>query len=115
MIKILKSFENFSREELENVINVINEYIVSCLHAERNRRIMKNRLINGDSISEIARNEKLSEQTIQKIVIKNEQIIFNKLKCSWFKTSLMLKEKASAFSFFIIKEQKWNKKIVVTL
>lgn len=79
VIKILKSFENFSREELENVIN---EYIVSCLHAERNRRIMKNRLINGESISEIARNEKLSEQTIQKIVIKNEQIIFNKLKCS---------------------------------
>ena len=46
---------------------------------KRNRRIMKNRLINGDSISEIARNEKLSEQTIQKIIIKNEQLIFEKL------------------------------------
>ena len=57
----------------------IDEYI-NGRNAERNRRILKRRLIDGILFEKIAEEEDLSPQSIKAIVKKGEDKIFKHLK-----------------------------------
>lgn len=61
----------------EQVLDAIENCLVLQTHAERNRKIMKRRLIDGLTYEELASEFDLSVQAIQKIVYKNEKVIFN--------------------------------------
>jgi DNA-directed RNA polymerase specialized sigma24 family protein len=67
---------DITREEIEETID---KYIVLHLNAERNRLILKRRLIDGLSHEQLAEEFDLSVQSIQKILYKNEPIVFSHL------------------------------------
>lgn len=56
--------------------HLIDEYI----HSERNRKILKRRLIDGLCYEEIASEFYLSEKQVKNIIYKNESILFSKLE-----------------------------------
>lgn len=66
--------EDITREELERVID---ETIILHTHAQRNRNILKRRLIDGLTHEELAEEFDLSIQAIQKILYKYEIVVFN--------------------------------------
>lgn len=74
-MKIPKNLE-ITREQIELTID---KYIVLHTNAERNRCILKRRLIDGLTYEQLAEEFDLSVQSVQKIIYKNEQIIFKHL------------------------------------
>lgn len=56
--------KNYSRTELESLID---NYVLG-LHADRNRKIIKDKLINGFSIRDIASFYHLSETRIKTVI-----------------------------------------------
>lgn len=73
---MLSDFQKYSKDDLERAID---SSIVACLHAERNRRIIKKRLIDGITVKELAKEFNLSIQSIEKILTKNNDIIIRQL------------------------------------
>lgn len=69
----MKNIENITKEQLELAID---SCIVLQNHAERNRKILKRRLIDGITYEQLAEEFDLSVQMIQKIIYKNETKIF---------------------------------------
>lgn len=57
-------FEGLPRSEIERLID---EWIVGMLHAERNRRIMKRRYIDGLTYSAIAEEVEMSDWQVKNI------------------------------------------------
>lgn len=68
---------NITRDELEKVID---ETVILHTHAERNRKILKRRLIDGLTHDELAEEFDLSIQAIQKILYKYETKVFSHFK-----------------------------------
>lgn len=68
--------ENISRTQIEFAID---EWIVGK-HAERNREILRRRLIDGICYEPLAEEFDLSVQQVKNIVYKYEKIIFSKIK-----------------------------------
>lgn len=66
----------FTKNEIESLID---NNIISCLHAERNRKILKRRIIDGLTVEELSKEFDMSEQNIYRILYKNEDILRNKL------------------------------------
>lgn len=66
----------FTKNEIESLID---NNIISCLHAERNRKILKRRIIDGLTVEELSKEFDMSEQNIYRILCKNEDILRNKL------------------------------------
>lgn len=69
----MKNIENITKEQLELAID---SCIVLQNHAERNRKILKRRLIDGITYEQLAEEFDLSVQMIQKIIYKNETKVF---------------------------------------
>jgi uncharacterized protein (DUF433 family) len=69
-------FEDVTREDIENVIDT---YIVLHRNAERNRNILKRRLIDGLTHDQLANEFDLSVQSVQKILYKYEEVVFKHL------------------------------------
>ena len=67
---------NLSRTDIENLID---EWIVG-MHAERNRAIMKRRLIDGICYEPLAEEFDMSVRQIKNIVYKCEDKIFKHVK-----------------------------------
>lgn len=67
---------DISRSELEEIID---EWIIGK-HGERNRQILKRRLIDGITYERLAEEFDLSPQQIKNIVYKCEKIIFSKMQ-----------------------------------
>lgn len=61
-----------SRSEIEYMID---EYIVGIVHAERNRKIMKRRYIDGLTYSMLAEEFELTEWQVKNICYECERII----------------------------------------
>jgi len=70
----MKNLEGITRAQLENAID---NCIVLQINAERNRKILKRRLIDGITYEQLAEEFDLSVQMIQKIIYKNESKIFS--------------------------------------
>lgn len=68
---------NITRDELEKVID---DTIILHTHAERNRKILKRRLIDGLTHEQLAEEFDLSIQAIQKILYKYEAMVFSHFK-----------------------------------
>lgn len=68
--------EDVSRSQLETAIG---EWIIGR-HAERNRKILKRRLIDGITYERLAEEFDLSTQQIKNIVYKCENTLFKKMK-----------------------------------
>jgi len=68
----MKDLEDITNSEIERVIN---EYI----HSERDRKIMKRRLIDGICYEPLADEFDLSTVAVKKIVYKSERVIFRHL------------------------------------
>lgn len=66
------NYENISNSEL---CRVIDEWI-NGRHAERNRKIMKRRLIDGICYEPLAEEFNLSVRHVKEIVYKYEYVIF---------------------------------------
>lgn len=64
---------SYTNKEIETVID---EYI----HSEKHRDILKKRLIDGLTYQELAEEFHYSVRQIQRIVYKNQDIIFKHLK-----------------------------------
>lgn len=69
----MKDIENITRQDIEKAID---EYIVLCPRAERNRKILKRRLIDGLTHEELAEEFDLSVQNIRKVLYKYEKVVF---------------------------------------
>lgn len=69
----MKNIAGITKEQLENAID---SCVVLQGHAERNRNILKRRLIDGITYEQLAEEFDLSVQAIQKIIYRNEQKIF---------------------------------------
>ena len=67
---------DLSRTDIENLID---EWIIG-MHAERNRRIMKRRLIDGICYEPLAEEFEMSVRQIKNIVYKCENRIFKHIK-----------------------------------
>lgn len=63
-------FEGKSRSEIEKIID---EWIVCCSNAERNRRIMKRRFIDGLTFERLAEEFELS-------VVQTKNIVYSMAK-----------------------------------
>ena len=61
-----------SRSEIEYMID---EYIVGIVHAERNRKIMKRRYIDGLTYNMLAEEFELTEWQVKNICYECERII----------------------------------------
>lgn len=59
-----------------HIAQIINEYV----HSERDRNIMKRRLIDGVCFEPLAEEFDLSIRQIKSIVYKNQEIIFKQLE-----------------------------------
>ena len=70
--------EDVSRSQLEIAID---EWIIGR-HAERDRKILKRRLIDGITYERLAEEFDLSTQQIKNIVYKCENRLFKKMKIS---------------------------------
>lgn len=71
----MKYPENITREQLTSAID---DVVILCLHAERNRAILKRRLIDGLTHEQLAEEFDLSVQAIRKILYKYEATIFSR-------------------------------------
>lgn len=58
------------------MFNLIDEYI----HHARDRRVMKDRLINGYGIEALAEKYEVSVSQMKRIVDKNQELLFKYLK-----------------------------------
>ena len=58
------------------MFNLIDDYI----HNARDRRIMKDRLINGSSIEYIAEKYDVSVSQLKRIINQNQEMLFSHLK-----------------------------------
>lgn len=67
---------NLSKSEIEELIS---EYIVGR-NAERNRKVLRRRLIDGICFEPLAEEFDMSVSQIKRVVYKGEQIIFSKVK-----------------------------------
>lgn len=67
-----EKFENMSNSEISNVID---EWI-NGRNAERNRAILKDRIINGMLYEPLAEKYDLSVRHIKTIVYKNESVLY---------------------------------------
>ena len=67
---------DITREQLEAAIDNV---IVLHTHAERNRLILKRRLIDGLTHEQLAEEFDLSVQAIRKILYKYEEVVFRHL------------------------------------
>ena len=65
---------DIDRAELEKVID---STVILHLHAERNRKILKRRLIDGLTHEQLAEEFDLSVQAIRKILYKYEVVVFS--------------------------------------
>ena len=74
--KMKMKLEDVSRSQLETAID---EWIIGR-HAERNRKILKRRLIDGITYERLAEEFDLSTQQIKNIVYKCENRLFKKMK-----------------------------------
>lgn len=74
--KMQMKLEDVSRSQLETAID---EWIIGR-HAERNRKILKRRLIDGITYERLAEEFDLSTQQIKNIVYKCENTLFKKMK-----------------------------------
>lgn len=63
---------NYSNSQIEFLIN---EYI----HSERDRKILKRRLIDGITFEALAEEFELSARHVKTIVYKSENILFKKI------------------------------------
>lgn len=72
--KEMKHPENITKEQL---VRVIDEVIILHTHAERNRNILKRRLIDGLTYEQLAEEFDLSTKAIQKILYKYESMVFS--------------------------------------
>ena len=72
----MKRPEDITREQLEAAIE---STIVLHTHAERNRLILKRRLIDGLTHEQLAEEFDLSVQAIRKILYKYEEVVFRHL------------------------------------
>lgn len=72
----MKRPEDITREQLEAAIE---STIVLHTHAERNRAILKRRLIDGLTHEQLAEEFDLSVQAIRKILYKYEEVVFRHL------------------------------------
>ena len=70
----MKHPENITKEQL---VRVIDEVIILHTHAERNRNILKRRLIDGLTHEQLAEEFDLSTKAIQKILYKYEAMVFS--------------------------------------
>lgn len=70
--------EDVSRSQLENAID---EWIIGR-RAERNRKILKRRLVDGITYERLAEEFDLSTQQIKNVVYKCEDKLFRKMKIS---------------------------------
>ena len=61
-----------------DIATIIDEYI----HSERDRQILKRRLIDGVCYEPLAEEFDLSERQIKNIIYKHENLIFSKIKRS---------------------------------
>jgi DNA-directed RNA polymerase sigma subunit (sigma70/sigma32) len=68
--------KGYSKDDIEHTID---KYVNMHLNAERNRAILKRRLIDGLTHEQLAEEFDLSTQSIQKILYKYEQVVFNHL------------------------------------
>lgn len=68
--------ENITKEQLEATID---SCIILHLHAERNRALLKRRLIDGRTHEQLADEFELSVQMVRKILYKYEAVIFSRL------------------------------------
>lgn len=68
--------KGYSKDEIESTID---KYVNMHLNAERNRAILKRRLIDGLTHEQLAEEFGLSAISIQKILYKYEQVVFNHL------------------------------------
>jgi predicted DNA-binding protein YlxM (UPF0122 family) len=73
---MLADFRDYSKEQIEEAIN---STVIACLHAERNREILKKSLIDGKTVKELANEFKLSNQSIEKILMKNNKLLIDYL------------------------------------
>ena len=64
--------DNLSIEQLETLIN-------SWIKSERNRRLVKRRLLDGNRFEPLAEEFDLSVRQVKNIVYKSEEIIFRHL------------------------------------
>ena len=69
----VKNPKNITKSQIEYAID---NCVVLQNHAERNRKILKRRLIDGITYEQLAEEFDLSVQMIQKIIYKNESKIF---------------------------------------
>ena len=69
----MKRPEDITREQLEAAIE---STIVLHTHAERNRAILKRRLIDGLTHEQLAEEFDLSVQAVRKILYKYEKVVF---------------------------------------
>ena len=67
---------NMSRSEIETLID---EYIVGQ-HAQRNRGILKRRLLDGVIFEKLAEEYDMSDRQIKNIVYKSEKMLFKRIK-----------------------------------
>ncbi len=72
-MRILSKYEDISASD---IMNAINEWIRS----ERDRDILKLRLIDGMTLEKIAEEKDMSVSQIKHIIYKGEQKVFKKLK-----------------------------------
>lgn len=72
----MMDLSNLSRSQIEALID---EYIVGQ-HAERNRAILKRRLIDGICFEPLSEEFELSDRQVKRIVYKAEDKLFSKLK-----------------------------------
>lgn len=71
----MNRFENLSRTEIENLLT---EYVVGR-NAERDREVMKRRLIDGITYEKLAEEFDLSTVHVKTIVKKRQEKLFKRL------------------------------------
>lgn len=69
----MKYFKNIEYSNIK-IEEIIDEYI----HSKRDREIIKKRLIDGALIEELAEEYEMSNRQMQRILNKNEYIVFKK-------------------------------------
>ena len=72
----MKHVPSVTKEHLEQVID---ETIILQTHAQRNRNLMKRRLIDGLTYEELAEEFDLSVKQVGNIITASEDIIFKRL------------------------------------
>ena len=72
----MKLFDGLSRTEIEYLID---EWIVGINNAERNRRIMKRKVIDGLTFEKIAEEFELSDVQVKNIVYQCRNLLKGKI------------------------------------